>query len=187
MKPKMILMMGGQGTGKGTHAKHLIERDGYAYIETGAILRALPPQSPVAQIVARGELVPDAELFGIIADAIAATRSRNVILDGFPRTLNQAQWIVANYADRYDIRVVFLNVPEAIMIARINKRIREGGGRADDADSAVVRRRLDTFWHTTMPAIEWLRDAGGVRFADVDVSNEDADVNFARVSDAIAD
>lgn len=187
MKPKMILMMGGQGTGKGTHANRLIARDGYAYVETGAILRALAPESPVAQIMARGELVPDDELFGVISNAIAATRSCDIILDGFPRTLNQAQWLVANYADRYDIRVVFLNVPEAVMIARINKRIREGGGRADDADSAVVRRRLDTFWRTTMPAIEWLRTADGVHFAEANVSDEDVDVNFARVSDAIAD
>ncbi len=187
MKPKMILVMGGQGTGKGTHAARLVARDGYAYIETGSILRALPPQSPVAQITARGELVPDDELFDIVGNAIAATRSSNVIIDGFPRTLNQAQWLVANYADKYDIRVAFLNVPESVMIARISKRIREGGGRADDADPNIVRRRLDTFWRTTMPAIEWLRTANGVRFADIDVSNEDVDVNFARVSNALSD
>ena len=187
MKPKMILMMGGQGTGKGTHAKTLIARDGYGYIEAGAILRALPAESPVAQMVARGELVPDSNLFEIIDDAIAAIRSGNIIIDGFPRTLNQAKWLVEKYADKYDIRVAFLNVSEEIMIARINKRIREGGGRADDADAAAVRRRLDTFWNITMQAIEWLRTAPGVRFADIDVSNDDVNVNFARVSLGIAD
>ena len=187
MKPKMILMMGGQGTGKGTHAARLVARDGYGYIEAGAILRALPAESPVAQLVARGELVPDSNLFEIIADAIAATRSGNIIIDGFPRTLNQAKWLVEKYAEKYDIRVAFLNVPEDIMLARIAKRIREGGGRADDADAAAVRRRLDTFWNTTMPAIEWLRNANGVRFSDIDVSDENVDVNFARVSAGVAD
>jgi adenylate kinase len=184
MKPKMILMMGGQGVGKGTHARRLIARDGYGYIETGAMLRALPAESRVAQIMARGELVPDTDLFDIVSDAITGV-SGDVILDGFPRTLPQAQWLVKNYADKFDIRVVYMNVPEDIMLARIEKRIREGGGRADDADSTIVRRRLDSFWKITVPAIEWLRTAGGVNFADVDVSAEDPDVNFARISAAL--
>jgi len=184
MKPKMILLMGGQGVGKGTHARRLIARDGYGYIETGAILRGLPPTSRVAQIMARGELVPDADLFDVVADAIAATGG-DIILDGFPRTLAQAQWLVNNYADKFDIRVIYMNVPESIMLARIEKRIREGGGRADDADAAIVRRRLDGFWKITMPAIEWLRTAPEIRFADVDVSAEDADINFAKISDAL--
>ena len=184
MKPKMILMMGGQGVGKGTHARRLIARDGYGYIETGAILRALPPETVVAQIMSRGELVPDDELFGVVADAIAATDG-DIILDGFPRTLPQAQWLVKNYADKFDIRVIYMNVPESIMLARIEKRIREGGGRADDADAAIVRRRLDNFWKITMPAIDWLRTAPGIRFADVDVSAEDPDINFAKISNAL--
>jgi adenylate kinase family enzyme len=185
MKQKMILLMGGQGVGKGTHARALVERDGYGYIETGAILRALPPESKLAKIIARGELVPDADLFDVIADAISKT-SGNIIVDGFPRTIGQAQWIVKNYADKFDIRVIYLNVPQDIMLARIQKRIREGGGRADDADDAIVRRRLDNFFKTTMPAIEWLRTADGVRFSDVDVCDEDFNVNFMRVSNAIA-
>jgi adenylate kinase family enzyme len=185
MKQKMILLMGGQGVGKGTHARALVERDGYGYIETGAILRALPAESKLAKIIARGELVPDADLFDVIADAISKT-SGDIIVDGFPRTIGQAQWIVKNYADKFDIRVIYLNVPQDIMLARIQKRIREGGGRADDADDAIVRRRLDNFFKTTMPAIEWLRTADGVRFSDVDVCDEDFNVNFMRVSNAIA-
>ena len=72
------------------------------------------------------------------------------------------------------------------MLARIEKRIREGGGRADDADATVVRRRLDSFWKITMPAIEWLRTAPGVKFADVDVSDENPDTNFARIYGALS-
>ncbi len=185
MKPKMILLMGGQGVGKGTHARALIARDGYGYVETGAILRALPAESKLAKIIARGELVPDSDLFDVIADAISKT-SGDIILDGFPRTIGQAQWIVKNYADKFDVRVIYLNVPEDIMLARIQKRIREGGGRADDADENVVRRRLDGFWKITMPAIEWLRTADGIKFADVDTTDEDFNVNFARVSAAVA-
>ena len=183
MKSKMILMMGGQVVGKGTHARRLIARDGYGYVETGAILRGLPPESIVAQIMARGELVPDADLFELVANAIDGVG--DIILDGFPRTLPQAQWLVKNYAEKFDIRVVYMDVPESIMLARIEKRIREGGGRADDADANVVRRRLDSFWRITMPAIDWLRTAPGVKFADVDVTDDNPDVNFERISAAL--
>ena len=182
MKHKMIVLMGGQGVGKGTHARRLIERDGYHYIEAGAVLRGLPPESPIAQIMARGELVPDNDLFELLAERFNV--AHDIIVDGFPRTIGQAQWLIKNFADKFDVRVIYLNVPEKIMLERIENRIREGGGRADDADAAVVRRRLDNFWKTTMPAIEWMRNAPGIKFADVDVSAFDVNENFAKVSAA---
>lgn len=179
MKKDMIVLMGGQGVGKGTFSKMLRERRDLDYIETGAMLRALPPQSPIAQIVARGELVPDADLLELVASKISP--NRDVLIDGFPRTLAQAQWLVEKFAGLFNIHILYLDVPEAVMIQRINKRIGEGGGRADDADAAAVRRRLDTFWHITMPAIEWLRTAPGVRFSDLDVTNPSADENFVKI------
>ena len=182
MKHKMIVLMGGQGVGKGTHARRLIERDGYHYIEAGAVLRGLPPESPIAQIMARGELVPDNDLFELLAERFNV--AHDIFVDGFPRTIGQAQWLIKNFADKFDVRVIYLNVPEKIMLERIENRIREGGGRADDADAAVVRRRLDNFWKTTMPAIEWMRNAPGIKFADVDVSAFDVNENFAKVSAA---
>ncbi|MCR5194454.1 MAG: nucleoside monophosphate kinase [Alphaproteobacteria bacterium] len=185
MTYKMIVLMGGQGVGKGTHARRLISQNGYKYVEAGAILRSLPSESPVAQIMARGELVPDEELFKIIGAAIQKVGNVDMIVDGFPRTIGQAQWLVKQYATRYDVRIIYLNVPEKIMLERIENRIREGGGRADDADAAVVRRRLDNFFKTTMPAIEWLKTAQGITFSDVDVSAFDFETNYAKVCDAL--
>lgn len=179
MKPKMIIMMGGQGTGKGTFARRLMEGGKYEYMETGAILRALPPESRLSQIVARGELVPDTDLFELLATHFDT--DSDLILDGFPRTLGQAKWIVDNYSDKFDIHVIYLDVPESVMLARIEKRIREGGGRADDADATIVRRRLDNFWRVTMPAIDWLRNAPNIKFSAVDVRDPDADKNFAKI------
>ncbi len=179
MKPKMILLMGGQGVGKGTFARMLMERGKYKYIETGAMLRALPPESKLAGIIARGELVADGDLFELLATHF--NTDSDMILDGFPRTVGQAKWIAENYSDKFDIRVIYLNVPESVMIARIEKRVREGGNRADDADIAIVRRRLDNFWRITMPAIEWLRTAPGIKFSDIDVTDPDADKNFVKI------
>ena len=185
MKRKMIVLMGGQGVGKGTHARRLIDENGYKYVEAGAILRELPPESPVAQIMARGELVPDDKLFVIIGDAINQVNNADMIVDGFPRTIGQAKWLVQQYSSKYDIHIIYLNVPEKIMLQRIENRINQGGGRADDADASIVRRRLDNFWKTTMPAIEWLRTAPGIQFSDVDVSQFEFESNYANVCQAL--
>ncbi len=178
MKKDIIVLMGGQGVGKGTFSKMLRDGHDYNYIETGAMFRSLPADSEIAKIIARGELVPDSELFKLVASKI--TDDKDLLIDGFPRTLAQAQWLVNEFADKFNVRIIYLNVPEEIMLARINKRINEGGGRADDADAAAVRKRLDTFWNVTMPAIEWLRDAPGIKFADVDVTGP-VDENFSRI------
>lgn len=178
----MIVLMGGQGVGKGTFSKMLRAAHDYNYIETGAMFRSLPADSDIAKLIAAGNLVPDAELFKLVESTI--TDEKDLLIDGFPRTTAQAQWLVAQYADKFNVHILYLDVPEEIMLKRIEKRIREGGGRADDADAAAVRRRLDTFWRATMPAIDWLRDAPGIRFSDVDVTGP-VDENFARILAAI--
>ena len=183
MKNKMIVLMGGQGVGKGTFSAILRENHKYNYIETGAMLRGLPADSEIAKIMARGELVPDEMFLQLVANKIA--QGGDILMDGFPRTLAQAQWLVESYAAIFDIHIVYLNVPEEIMLARIQKRISQGGGRADDADAAAVRRRLDTFWKTTMPAIEWLKTAPGIKFSDVDVTHT-VDENMAAINKALA-
>ncbi len=185
MKKDMIILMGGQGVGKGTFSKMLRERRDLDYIETGAMLRELPSDSVIAQIMARGELVPDSELLKLVESNISG--DRDLLIDGFPRTLAQAQWLVEKFADQFNVRVIYLNVPEEIMVQRIQKRMNDGGGRADDADAAAVRRRLDTFWNVTMPAIEWLRHASGIHFCDVDVTNPSADENFVKILAALAE
>lgn len=167
----MIILMGGQGVGKGTFARILCERHDYKYIETGKMLRqAAETDENIANIMARGELLPFDMLIKLVSANI--TTDKDLLLDGFPRTLDQAKWLVENYSKKFYIHVIYLNVPEDIMVKRIQKRINEGGKRADDSDSAAVRKRLDIFWHTTMPAIEWLRTANGIKFSDVDVSGE---------------
>jgi len=182
MKHTMIVMMGGQGAGKGSVANIMKTEHEYKHIESGALFRALPADSEIAKIMARGELVPDSELFKLMESQI--TDDSDIILDGFPRTTPQAQWLVEQYADKFDIHVLYLNLSEELMIFRINKRIREGGGRSDDADDTAVRRRLDTFWKVTVPAIEWLRTADGIKFSDIDAS-QDLNGNMEQIHAAL--
>lgn len=185
MKNKLILMMGGQGSGKGTLSKRLLENaDNFTYIETGAMLRALPDDSPLRAIVERGEFVPDAEVCKLLKSKIDAANF-DVLLDGFPRKVSQAQWLVETFADKFDIVAVYLDLPESLMLKRIENRIAEGGGRADDADAAAVRRRLNNFQNETMPAIRWLETNGDVTFVRVAIADASIDVNYASFIDAL--
>jgi len=183
MKPNLIVLMGGPGAGKGTFAKMLRADHEYKYIETGAILRQMPADSEIGRLIAGGNLVPDDALFDMMASHI--TGNTDILLDGFPRTIGQAQWLAKNYADKFNIHVLYTNVPTDIIIKRLNKRLNEGSHRADDANPDVVRHRIETFLKTTMPAIDWLRSANGIKFSDVDVSG-DLDDNFKNITQALA-
>lgn len=180
----MIVMMGGPGTGKGTFSRMLREiHPEYTHIETGAILRAQPDGSPIRIAIAGGNLIPDELVCDLTASTLDETPG-DVILDGFPRTLTQAQWLVRNYANKYDIHVIYLNVSDEIMIKRINKRRSEGSTRKDDSNINIVRHRIDAFHTITMPAIKWLSGVGDITFSDID-SSEHESANFARILHAL--
>ncbi len=175
-KPDMIVFMGGQGSGKGTFANLLLKEHDFNYVEAGAILRTMPKESEICKKITRGELVGDEDLFPIIAEHIKT--NKDLILDGFPRTIGQAKWLVANYADKFNIKIIFLNITEETMIAHIQKRIREGGNRSDDNDTAAVQKRIAAFKSTTMPAIMWLSQQPNVTFYDIKLPTDDIDINF---------
>ncbi len=181
-KKRMILMMGGQGVGKGACSRALMATGNYKYIETGAILRSMPPESAVAKTIAMGNLVPDELLFDIMSDEIQS--DSDIILDGFPRSLSQAKWTIENYADKFDIYALYLSVPTEVLKYRINKRNREGGKRIDDANPDVIQKRIDTYFKITMPAIEWLRECPRVHFSEIDASGDIED-NIAGIMMAL--
>lgn len=178
----MIVLMGGQGVGKGTFSAMLKDLHEYVHIEMGGILRTLPKESEIAQIMARGELVPDEKILQLMQSKIPT--NKDIILDGFPRTMDQAKWLITNYADIFNIHVIYLDVPEEIMISRIQKRIREGGGRQDDANEEAIKKRLNTFWKVTVPVINWLSTVKEIKFSDVNVTG-DVNDNFARIREAL--
>ena len=184
MKPTMFVFMGGQGSGKGTFANLMLKQHDYNYIETGAILRDMPSDCEICKKMQRGELVSDNELFPIIAEHI--TVDQDIILDGFPRTLAQAKWLVENYADKFDIKIIFLNISEQTMFNHIKKRVNEGGNRKDDTDETAIRKRIAAFKTITMPAIEWLRTVQNISFFDIKLPGDDIDINFDFIQKTIS-
>lgn len=179
MKPTMFVFMGGAGSGKGTFAGLLIKQKKYNYIEAGAMLRELPPDSVIGKKITAGELLTDEEIFPIITPKIKS--NEDIILDGFPRTLGQAKWLIKNYSDKFDIKVIFLNITEEKMISHIKNRIMMGGNRADDNDENAVHKRIESFKNITMPAVNWLKNESGIKFYDIVLPSDDIDTNFSHI------
>lgn len=189
-----VLLFGPPGSGKGTQAKDLAVRLGVPHVATGDIFRKHLKEGTELGRLARsymdaGQLVPDSVTCDLVAarlvepDALAG-----VLFDGFPRSVAQAEWLVAWLAEhaRPVDAVVNLQVADAVVVKRISGRrtcvacgatyhvvsnpapaagcLRCGGEvaqRKDDAES-VVGARLDTYARETAPVLEVLRRAGPV-------------------------
>lgn len=174
-------MMGGPGVGKGTFSKMLMETHPYKYIEAGALLRAEPIDSEIGKLISAGNLVPDKLVCDLMTQKIT---NHDIILDGFPRTIGQAQWLIHNYAKKYNIHVLYLATDEQTLVARINKRIREGSHRRDDANPNIIHHRLENFQQITMPAVKWLRTAHGIKFSEINAAGDASD-NFTEIISAL--
>ncbi len=158
-----VLVLGPQGAGKGTQAKRISEEYGIPHVATGDILRAAMAAGTevgrkVKPIYDSGGLVPDALMIDIIRDRLSEDdTSEGFILDGFPRTLPQAEALDPMLREiGKELVVVFaLQLPEQVCIDRLIKRA-ELEGRRDDTPEAIAKR-LALFYQETEPLIEWYR------------------------------
>ena len=125
-----LMLFGAPGAGKGTQAKFLIEKYNIPQISTGDILRAAIADKTDMGMEAKkfmdaGQLVPDSTIIGIIKDRLAVADCKNgFILDGFPRTLAQAEALgelMENMKIKLD-KVISLNVPDSLIVGRITGR-----------------------------------------------------------------
>jgi adenylate kinase len=183
-----ILLLGPQGAGKGTQAQRVSEAYGIPHIATGDILRSAMAAGTelglkVKPIYESGQLVPDELMIGLIRDRVREEDTdAGFILDGFPRTLPQAEALDQMLREiGKELSVVFaLQLPEAVAIARLTKRS-ELEGRRDDTPEGIAKR-LELYRRETEPLIEWYR----VRSSVVTV-HADRAVNavFAEIQEAL--
>ncbi len=159
-----IVFLGPPGSGKGTQARLLAERLGVPAISTGEILReAVRQKTPLGlqaqAVMEKGELVSDDLILALIAERIAARDARGgFILDGFPRTLEQAGAFEAMMAKGGEALSAALNfsVPEAALTQRMLARA-QAEGRADDRPE-TIRERLRVYREKTEPLVGFYRD-----------------------------
>jgi adenylate kinase len=165
-----LILLGPPGAGKGTQAQRLVQRHGIVQLSTGDMLRAaVAAQTPTGlvakDIMASGGLVPDEVVVNIIADRIEQDDAKaGFILDGFPRTVPQADALDALLKQKklkLDA-VVELRVNESALLARVEKRVaemRERGEnvRADDTPE-VLSKRLSNYREQTEPLVHHYSD-----------------------------
>jgi adenylate kinase len=163
-----ILLLGPQGSGKGTQAKRISAEYGIPHIATGDMLRAaIATGTPLGQklkpILESGQLVSDDLMIELIRDRLEAPDTEpGFILDGFPRTMAQAEALDAMLREiGRDLHVVFgLQVPDSVSYERLLKRAEEEG-RTDDTPG-VIRERLETYHRETEPLVELYRARGNL-------------------------
>ena len=197
--PGPVLLLGAPGVGKGTQAKLLMEEFSIPQISTGDLLRAnrerrTPLGLMAEDLMAKGQLVPDDLVNEMVSERLAQPDTEHgYILDGFPRTLNQAEWLDTKLvAYMLPVVAVSIVVEERVLLERITGRrmcpicgtiyniytqppkhdeVCDADGakliqRADDTEE-VFRERMKAFIQKTSAVIEYYRSHGN-RFAEVD-------------------
>ncbi len=173
-----LVLLGPPGAGKGTQGDRLIERHGITRLSTGDMLRAaVKAETPVGlkakDIMARGDLVPDEIVIAIIDDRLKEKDVQNgFILDGFPRTVAQAEALdklLAVKGIKLDA-VVELKVDEGALLKRIETRIAEMTARGEavraDDNPEALKKRLDAYRAQTAPLSAYYAKKGSLREID---------------------
>ena len=180
-----LVILGRQGSGKGTQAARLVEAYSPIHVSTGDMLRAAVADGTelgrrAGALMDAGDLVGDDLINGIVAERLARSdvAEHGFLLDGYPRTPDQAtamEGFLSEAGTTLDGAVI-LDVPVDEVTARMLAR-----GRVDDTEEAI-RRRLDLYESETAPLLAWFADRGLLEVVD---GMGDEDVVFGRLSTVI--
>ena len=189
-----LILLGPPGGGKGVQSQRLVDERGLVQLSTGDMLRAAIEQGTeigeqVKDIMARGDLVSDDIVVGLVANRIFEGDFANgFVLDGFPRTLGQAEALdeVLELRKIGIDAVIALNVDDSILLDRIKKRASESanGPRADD-NAEALKKRLEVYHSQTRPAIAYYADKGVLRTVDGMADIDTVAANIAAVLETL--
>lgn len=167
-----LILLGPPGAGKGTQAKILVEAYGIPQLSTGDILRsAIQERTPLGlaakEVMDRGDLVSNDIVNGIISERLDAEDCKaGFILDGFPRTIGQAEALGVMLSEKnmkLDA-VIEMTADADTLVSRVINRAKESN-RPDD-NPEVIRKRLDVYKNDTAPLVDYYRKQGLVKTVD---------------------
>jgi adenylate kinase len=165
----IVALLGPPGSGKGTQAARLQHQLGFVPLATGDLLREARAAGTdlgrrASEYMDRGELVPDDVIVAMIRDELANLDDKPVLLDGFPRTVAQADALEGELEERSRqlSDVVLVEVPDDLVVERISDR-HEG---RDDDDPETARERLQVYHRETEPLVAYYGDRGLLRRVD---------------------
>jgi len=170
----MIILMGVAGAGKSMQGKIFADEHGYAWISTGEILRVLVTGKRRQEML-EGKLLSDDEVTAILDKVFELIdTSQEFVLDGFPRTVTQADWLLKQVQQgRFKLRaVVHLTASEQVVRQRLMER-----GRIDDTEDAIAKR-FEEYRAVTLPIIDHFRQEN-VSVCDIDASQDPRSVHDA--------
>ena len=163
-----LILLGPPGAGKGTQAKVLVDTYGIPQLSTGDILRsAIAAKTPLGleakAIVDRGDLVSDAIVNGIVSERLDAEDCKpGFILDGFPRTIAQAEALdemLVEKGVKLDA-VIEIKADADELVRRVIQRAKESGGARADDNEEVLRKRLGVYQEQTAPLVAYYAEKG---------------------------
>ena len=169
-----VILLGPPGAGKGTQAEMLVAEYGLVQLSTGDMLRTAIAQGTELGLKAKaimdaGDLVADDIILGMIRERLQSDECANgVILDGFPRTVAQAEGLddmLAEIGMGID-HVIEMQVDEAALFARIENRANETGGARSDDTAEVLEKRLKVYHDSTAPILPYYRGKGNMSVVD---------------------
>lgn len=163
-KMKNIVLFGAPGAGKGTHANLIAEKFNMVHISTGDLLRrevadATPLGLRVKAIMDRGDLVGDDIVIKLV-DQVISSYDEGLILDGFPRTVEQAQaleFLLSHHGKHLD-HVISIDMPREILVKRIHERALISN-RSDDNEE-TINHRLEEYELKTKPVLDYYKGSG---------------------------
>ncbi len=187
-----LVLFGPPGAGKGTQSKILTTERGLPQLSTGDMLRAaIAARTPLGlsskALMDKGELVPDETVIGIIAERFDQPDCKNgAVFDGFPRTIPQAQALDKMLAERgHKIDLVLeLKVDDAMLMSRVQARIKAGGVLRSDDTPETLAHRLEVYYKNTAPLIDYYRQQGKLKAVDGMAPVETVTAQIAAVLDA---
>lgn len=180
-----LILIGPPGVGKGTQADLLEERLGLVHISSGEIFRAeISAETDLGRLAKRyidqGRLVPNGIVIEMMAKRLRKdnVRHQGFILDGYPRTVRQAEALERDLSemDQGLDAVINLEAPQEIVVQRLAAR-----GRADDSEE-TIRQRMLVFYEETEPVIGFYKERGIFKPVNADMPIEDV---FASISEAL--